>query len=266
MPRDSRDLLNELYHQAKLPSKSSAPWIWFFDFDGTLADLAPHPDAVHLAPGLADDLVRLIEVPHQTVAIVSGRPLPDLVRHLPPHQGLWISGDHGAEVKGPNGFFWRHPYQGAIQDHVQTLAADLTDRLNNLIGVWIELKPTSLSIHYRQAPESSITRLNQIVETFAWTDEWTIKSAHRCYEVRAVKGPSKSDAVRVIRNAIDPMGVSLCLAWGDDVTDEDMFVALPNGITVKIGSLGTATHARFQVDSTTAVRELIHQMADYWTH
>ncbi|MFO7855280.1 MAG: trehalose-phosphatase, partial [Paracoccaceae bacterium] len=50
----------------------------FLDFDGTLADLGPDPDAVFAPPELAAALPRLAARLGGALAVVSGRGLADL--------------------------------------------------------------------------------------------------------------------------------------------------------------------------------------------
>ena len=50
----------------------------FLDFDGTLADLAPQPDAVQVTAELVPTLTRLAAQLNGALAIVSGRQLLDI--------------------------------------------------------------------------------------------------------------------------------------------------------------------------------------------
>src|SRR6218665_50597 len=56
----------------------------FLDFDGTLAELAPRPELVHVAQGLIPCLAALHEMLDGALAIISGRRLDDLDRFLHP--------------------------------------------------------------------------------------------------------------------------------------------------------------------------------------
>ena len=68
------------------------------DFDGTLVDIAPTPDAVHVPETLCDALARLLPALGGALALVSGRPIADLDRRFSPLK-LPIVGGHGAEMR-----------------------------------------------------------------------------------------------------------------------------------------------------------------------
>ena len=70
----------------------------FLDLDGTLLDIAPRHDQVWVAPGLPGVLTRLRAALGGALAIVSGRPLSDVVR-LIPLEGLCIAAEHGARLR-----------------------------------------------------------------------------------------------------------------------------------------------------------------------
>src|SRR5215213_10178937 len=69
----------------------------FLDFDGTLVEIAPTPDAVRVQPGLPRLLQRLSTGLNGALAIVSGRPLRDLDHFLP--VPIAKVGDHGATLR-----------------------------------------------------------------------------------------------------------------------------------------------------------------------
>ena len=56
----------------------------FLDFDGTLAEIAPRPDAVQVEPGLVQTLERLRTRLDGALAIVTGRPVSVIDAFLAP--------------------------------------------------------------------------------------------------------------------------------------------------------------------------------------
>ena len=78
-----------------LPPLSTTHTALFLDFDGTLVDLAPQPDAVHVPPELVQVLQRLAERLDGALAVVSGRRLADLDHFLAPLK-LPLAAEHGA--------------------------------------------------------------------------------------------------------------------------------------------------------------------------
>ncbi|RMH46076.1 MAG: trehalose-phosphatase, partial [Alphaproteobacteria bacterium] len=67
----------------------------FLDFDGTLAEIGPDPDAITLPAGAAALLDGLAAALGGAVAVISGRGLADLAGRVP--AGLWRIGAHGLE-------------------------------------------------------------------------------------------------------------------------------------------------------------------------
>src|SRR5690606_32791311 len=119
----------------------------FLDFDGTLADIAPHPDAVHLAPGLIAALEAIEERLGGALAIVSGRPVDALDRFLDPWRPT-LAAEHGGLLRLPDGTLSAppppdlHPAETAAT----ALAAEHP-------GLYVERKRAAVALHYRSAPE-----------------------------------------------------------------------------------------------------------------
>src|SRR5674536_90429 len=80
---------------AELDAKSIA---LLLDVDGTLIDIAPSPNEVHVADDLRDSLARLSRLTGGALALVSGRPIVDLDVLFAPFK-LPAVGGHGAELR-----------------------------------------------------------------------------------------------------------------------------------------------------------------------
>ena len=69
----------------------------FFDYDGTLVEIAPRPELARPTPEVLELLSRLAAQEDLKVMVVSGRPLRDL-QELLPVPGLDFLGSHGGEA------------------------------------------------------------------------------------------------------------------------------------------------------------------------
>ncbi len=68
------------------------------DLDGTLVDIAPRPEAVEVATGLADDLARLRARLGDALAVISGRPI-EQIDALLPGIPFAVAGEHGGAIR-----------------------------------------------------------------------------------------------------------------------------------------------------------------------
>ncbi len=131
---------------AKLDPKTIA---LLLDVDGTLVDIAPSPNKVHVSDELIDSLQRLLAMTGGALALVSGRPLSDLDRLFSPLQ-LPAIGGHGAEMRiAP----------GENVSRIADLPADLRQKLISAVtpgsGLEFEDKGYSVALHYRNAPHEA---------------------------------------------------------------------------------------------------------------
>lgn len=243
----------------RMPPAMVRPWLWVFDFDGTLVNIESHPNQVMVARPLLEDLQQLTQLHGHTVAVISGRTMTDLRGFLGSIPRLWLSGDHGAEVVGPH-WHWVHGSAAASTHHFAHLAPKLSHELSGLPGIYVESKRYSLGIHYRLADDETTEALKKTLATMSLPSGLAFKHSHKCIEIRPLPGPTKADAMAIIRNQVQSSGVgSVALVFGDDQTDEDMFnAANRKDITVRIGSGTTITGAEFQIDSPHRVAALIH--------
>ncbi|HJS62338.1 MAG TPA: HAD-IIB family hydrolase, partial [Pseudolabrys sp.] len=95
------------------------------DVDGTIVDIGPSPDEVHVSDTLLRSLARLHELSGGAIALVSGRRIANLDRLFSP-LALPSIGGHGAEMRVNNGesFCWAKP-----------LATDLRRRLADAVSI-----------------------------------------------------------------------------------------------------------------------------------
>src|SRR5690606_21831452 len=118
---------------APVLSRSSA---LFLDFDGTLADLAPHPDAVQPADDLVDVLTALARSLDGALAIITGRRLESLDRHLSPLLPIGV-GLHGSQFRWQPG---ATPEDLPAVPQIDPLAARLREAFAADPRIWVEHK------------------------------------------------------------------------------------------------------------------------------
>lgn len=214
----------------------------FFDFDGTLVDLAATPDAVEVSDFTRDLLTLLFKRTNGALAIITGRNLASLdsllkLEHLP------ASGSHGAE--------WRfrenelHTVAAELQLPDAVIADCLTFASRNRLIV--ENKTYSLAIHFRQQPEKEMLLTDFLQDISTRYKQLTIQPGKFVKELK-IKNIDKGLAVS---RFMDNQLFASRRAWyfGDDLTDEKAFswVNANGGVSVKIGP-GDST-AKNSVDS-----------------
>lgn len=185
----------------------------FLDFDGTLVEIAPRPDAVEIPPELPPLLARLSARLGGALAIVSGRTIAELDAFLP--VPLILAGEHGAAI--------RHD-AGAPPDRLSLAAppADWRPRVQALAarypGALVEPKAHGFAVHYRLAPAAG-SPLRSLLETLVATDpRFEVLQARMAWEVKPA-AVSKATAVAALL-ARAPFAGRRPVFVGDDVTDE----------------------------------------------
>jgi trehalose 6-phosphate phosphatase len=230
------------------------------DLDGTLAPLAEHPDNVRLPEKAKTVLSALTRRPNTTVGILSGRSLIDLKDRVE-IPGLILAGNHGLEIEGPD-FHYTNSTALASQDRIATLAAVLNGRLRQIPGAWVENKSLSLSVHTRHVADRDMQRLLDAL-LFSLSDFLPyieLTAGIMVFEVKPRVDWTKGDAAVWIRNRVDtPRPVTIFL--GDDLTDEDAFRLLPQGINVKVGH-GLKTLAPYSVEDSGEVARFLRWVSE----
>lgn len=224
---------------------------FFFDFDGTLADIAPAPDQVRLNPALRVDLQRLHSASNGAVAVLSGRRRDDLARFLPP--GIPLAGLHGWEMDGP-----AHPHRASDLDRLRdSLAAIAADHP----GALIEDKGLALALHWRLAPDAEAALTGAAQDAVAALGrDWSLQPGKCVVEIRP-NGGDKGDALRRFMQRA-PFSGRRPVACGDDLTDIPMLHAAQaaGGIAIAIGERDLPCDLRLAAPADLA--RLLHRSLD----
>lgn len=205
----------------------------FLDFDGTLVEIAPSPDAIVVPKGLAGILAETARFLDGALAIVSGRPLDDVTAHLSP---LVVpgSGSHGVERRLADGT------TAAPDPEISRAAAEINAGVQREIGtrpgLLFEDKPWSAALHYRGAPgleQAAIAAMRNVVSTYPG---WEVIVGKMIVEARFA-GFSKASAVNDFMQET-PFSGRMPVFIGDDRTDEDGMRAAEalGGYGIKVGA------------------------------
>jgi trehalose 6-phosphate phosphatase len=192
------------------------------DVDGTMIDIGPSPNEVHVSDGLLASLQRLFALTGGALALVSGRPIVDLDRLFSPLK-LPAIGGHGAEtrVRETEVFNWAQPLP-------QDMRNQLSDAATPGSGIVAEDKGYSLALHYRNAPQQERhLRQHIALGRAAFPDEATeVLPGKAMFEVKR-PGVCKGEGVRELMTH-PPFAGRIPVFIGDDITDETVFAALPD--------------------------------------
>jgi trehalose 6-phosphate phosphatase len=221
------------------------------DFDGTLAEIDPDP----AAPMLTWERHALLEAvsfrPEVSVGLVSGRRLHDLLRRtaLPPH--VYYAGLHGMEIEVDDRE-WHHPDLEPSRSQVRALAERLREIAPRVPGVILEDKQVSIAVHTRTVAPERRDEAVALAEASAapWLASGQLKRLEGKCVIEYLPNIAchKGDATRWIAEDVkNRFGQSPWVVFlGDDVTDEDAFESLDEGIGVLVGPRPSAATHRLQ--------------------
>ncbi len=245
-------------HRMSLASELPASpdgWAFFLDFDGTLIDIAPTPEAVVIPPGLADMLTRLASRADGALALVSGRPMASLDRFLAPAR-LPSAGIHGAEMRFADGH--EEALTGVDLAAVRRRMAELVARHPQLL---VEEKSVSTTIHFRARPDLGDEVEAAVRASVAGDPRLAVQPGKMMVEVH-VAGADKGAALTRFM-AGPPFAGRRPLAVGDDLTDEHMFRIATGmgGLAVRVGADDRETAATVGLADTLSVRAWLSNLA-----
>lgn len=217
-----------------------------FDYDGTLAPIAPTPARARLRATTRDLLTRVAR--RYPCVVISGRALADISHRLEQIPLWYVFGNHGSEPS------FAPPPVHRTREWIRLLRGKLPADP----AVRVEDKEHSVTVHYRGAQDPETVR------------EAIIRAAVRLPDARVVGG---SAAINLLRRDAPDKGSALAYAVrafacdmavyvGDDDTDEDAFRALPAErlMGIRVGPAHGPTHARFHLESQAQIDALLERL------
>jgi trehalose 6-phosphate phosphatase len=244
-PRGTPHLL-KLWDRVIPQIRAGARVAIFLDFDGTLVDIAPRPEQVHLKPKARDILQRLARHPRVTVVVVSGRRRAELLQHIGV-RGIRYFGLYGWERSA------KCALPARVRQALRRARIELARHLRVYPSIWIENKRSTLSVHLLDAPPDLQPRVRRKLRALLKPFRRTLRVVENLRDVEVLPRsmPGKGIAVRQFL-AQPAFRRSLPIYFGDDLSDESGFAAVRRGLSVLVGKR-SPTRARYSVHTPAEV-------------
>lgn len=228
----------------------------FLDFDGTLAEIAPAPDEVAFFPETRALLQALSASFSGAVAIVTGRRISEIDRHLAPLE-LPVAGLYGMAHRSANRRTYDLPAEGSS---IARAAKQLKAFVACHPGLLLELKGQTIALHYRARPDLAAECRAAGKAALTGTRGLKLIEGKMVVEI----APTVADKGRAVRDFMQeaPFAGRRPIYCGDDVSDEAAFatVSALGGITVKIGVGPTA--AQYRAGNITELLEWLRAVCE----
>ncbi|HEX7814287.1 trehalose-phosphatase [Dyella sp.] len=224
------------------------------DVDGSLIDFVDRPDQVQVGQDLLDILHRACGALGGALALVSGRPIEDLMRLF--HQPAWaMAGIHGLQLRHADGARRDIELDHAERQRLRHAADALASQIP---GIVVEDKGIAVALHDRRS-DPAMPLLSEAVDALLLElPDYEAQPGHRVIEIK----PAGMDKGRAVAELLQraPFQGRVPVYVGDDFTDEHGFATanLENGISVRVGSR-EPTLAQYTLAGPAAVQAwLIH--------
>lgn len=230
----------------------------FLDIDGTLAEFQFNPEHSFIASQTLR-LISQLQLQNIAVCMVTGRSLEQAERMLTPLK-LPIAATHGLEIKiSPDTLISHSPKTCAIE----AVKLAVYKASCHLPQLYIENKPHSVALHYRQYPHLAPDAERIMRKVAANFPMWQLQQGKCVWEL-VPKGHDKGSG---IMSLIKHLNLEHCcpVFIGDDYSDEAGFAVMRNlgGIGIKVG-LGE-TQAHFQLADIAAVTQFLDAFLKFCT-
>ncbi len=235
--------------------KEAKKRILFLDYDGTLRGFVNNPADAEPDQALLDLISQIQKQENTEVILISGRDRNTL--------GTWwldvpvtLIAEHGV-WKRDIGMEWEIN-DNVKKDWMPQIRPILETFVDRTPGTFIEEKNYSLAWHYRNADpalgEMRANELSTVIKELTSNNDLGVLDGNKVLEIKN----SSVNKGKAVSKEVFKKDYDFIFSIGDDWTDEYMFQDLPDSAyTVKVGFHKTA--ARFYVDDTQRVRELLNE-------
>ena len=199
------DEITYAWNRSRLARVPPGELILVTDFDGTLAEIVQDPAAAGARPEALDALQELVPL-LADVIVLSSRP-PAQLERLVPVSGVRLIGDSGLAIP-----------RKAQKEALDRFNADASRLLEPIPGSWLEVKPASTAIHFRNTDKTGEQML-ALLRSLLDGARLGAALGRKVIEVHAPKA-GKGSALAALLPGEDPGGV---VCFGDDENDRSMF-------------------------------------------
>ena len=236
--------------------EKSSKRLFLLDYDGTLVGFAGRPEKAGPDEELFALLQALAADPKNEVVIISGRDKATL-NHWLGNLNASLIAEHGAWFKD-RADVWRviEPLRNDWKDTIRPILELYTDRTP---GSSVEEKDFSLVWHFRRSdPELAYLRSQELKDAVLNLTANLGIGVFEGSKTLEVKNISINKG-QVAELWLTKQKWDLILAAGDDYTDEDLFIVLPeNAYSIRVGY--GISKARFNLDSVHELRSLLKEL------
>lgn len=232
----------------------------FLDYDGTLTPIVARPDMASLPEAMHSTLERLSKI--CTLAVISGRDLADVQSRVD-IESIFYAGSHGFDIAGPGREHIQFEQGTEYLSLLDQAEEELRKKLAHVEGCLVERKRFSIAVHYRQVALSSVKQVKEIVADILHQHmQLRLSKGKKVYELQPNIDWNKGKALRWLLKALDLSHPEVMPVYiGDDVTDEDAFVAIrDDGIGILVAETAKQTEARYRLKDPDEVQRFLEAL------
>ena len=244
-------------NQIKVLYKKGKKRLLILDYDGTLVPVMKLPELAVPENHLIQTLKALAADKRNTVVISSGRDADFLDKWFG-ELNLNLAAEHGAFYKAHGKWMENFSETFPEDEELSNIMQQIVDKTP---GSRLEVKKTSVVWHFRNCDKwLADLREKQLINALMMPCarlNLQIMRGTKVVEVKTVGFNKGTEAIRLMETD----DYDFVMAMGDDITDEDMFHALPDeAVTIKVGSI--SDNARFSMPQHDTVNFLNSLMSN----